>query len=96
MTGATIETIAFINAGRRRASLDFYRDKLGFSVVFQETEPQHQTPIFAIVSRDGAMLFLKGRRGAAESEALVMGGGGKRTSGAPIRDSARREAWVSA
>jgi catechol 2,3-dioxygenase-like lactoylglutathione lyase family enzyme len=34
----------------------FYRDKLGFEVTFQE--PEHD-PFFAIVCRDGAMLFVK-------------------------------------
>jgi catechol 2,3-dioxygenase-like lactoylglutathione lyase family enzyme len=34
----------------------FYRDKLGFDVIFQE--PQHD-PFFAIVCRGGAMLMVK-------------------------------------
>ena len=38
------------------ASVAFYRDKLGFEVAFQE--PAHD-PFFAIVCRDGAMLFVK-------------------------------------
>ena len=61
MTRATIESVApFFIARDVDRSLDFYRDRLGFTVVFQEVEPPHQTPFFAIVSRDGAMLFLKG------------------------------------
>lgn len=61
MTRATIDFVApFFIAGDVERSLAFYRDKLGFTVVFQETEPPHQTPFFAIVSRDGAMVFLKG------------------------------------
>ena len=61
MTRATIDSVApFFIAGDVDRSLAFYRDKLGFNVVFQETAPPHQTPFFAIVSRDGAMLFLKG------------------------------------
>ena len=61
MTRATIDSVSpFFIAGNVERSLDFYRDKLGFTVVFQEFEPPHQTPFFAIVSRDGAMLFLKG------------------------------------
>jgi catechol 2,3-dioxygenase-like lactoylglutathione lyase family enzyme len=38
------------------ASLAFYCDKLGFEIEFQE--PQ-QDPFFAIVQRDGCMIFLK-------------------------------------
>lgn len=41
-------------------SILFYRDKLGFQVMFQEPPAPDQDPFFAIVSRDGAMLFLKG------------------------------------
>jgi catechol 2,3-dioxygenase-like lactoylglutathione lyase family enzyme len=37
-------------------SVAFYRDKLGFEV--WHLEPDHD-PFFAIVGRDGAMLFLK-------------------------------------
>ncbi len=37
-------------------SVVFYRDALGFEVMFQEPE---NDPFFAIVVRDGAMLFLK-------------------------------------
>ena len=38
------------------AAVAFYRDKLGFDVIYQE--PKHN-PFFAIVCRDGAMLFVK-------------------------------------
>ena len=38
------------------AAIAFYRDKLGFDVIYQE--PQ-DNPFFAIVCRDSAMLMLK-------------------------------------
>ena len=38
------------------AAAAFYRDKLGFDVIYQE--PEHD-PFFAIVCRDGAMLMVK-------------------------------------
>lgn len=38
-------------------ALSFYRDMLGFEVIFQN-EPAHD-PFFAIVSRDGAMIMVK-------------------------------------
>jgi catechol 2,3-dioxygenase-like lactoylglutathione lyase family enzyme len=38
------------------AAIGFYRDKLGFRVTFRE--PEHD-PFFAIVARDGAMIFVK-------------------------------------
>lgn len=37
-------------------ALLFYREKLGFDIVFQE--PDHE-PFFAIVQRGGAMIFVK-------------------------------------
>ena len=37
-------------------AISFYLEKLGFDTVFQE--PDHD-PFFAIVQRDGAMIFLK-------------------------------------
>jgi catechol 2,3-dioxygenase-like lactoylglutathione lyase family enzyme len=63
MTRATIDSIApfFIVASVAR-SLAFYREWLGFEVTFQEPD---RDPFFAIVARDGAMLFLK-----ASGEAL--------------------------
>lgn len=61
MTNATIESVSpFFIAGDVERSVAFYRDKLGFTLVFQETESPQQTPFFAIVSRDNVMLFLKG------------------------------------
>ncbi|HEX8019397.1 VOC family protein [Mucilaginibacter sp.] len=39
-----------------RVALSFYSEKLGFEAVFKE--PAHD-PFFAIVQRDGAMIFLK-------------------------------------
>jgi len=38
------------------AALSFYRDRLDFSVLFQEPD---QDPFFAIVGRDRAMILLK-------------------------------------
>lgn len=37
-------------------SIAFYREKLGFDLQFKEPDDE---PFFAIVGRDGAMLFLK-------------------------------------
>lgn len=45
----------FIVSGVDR-TIAFYRDKLGFEVWYQEPESE---PFFAIVGRDGAMLFVK-------------------------------------
>jgi catechol 2,3-dioxygenase-like lactoylglutathione lyase family enzyme len=57
MTRATIDSMCpfFIVSSVERI-IAFYRDKLGFETKFQE--PQRD-PFFAIVGRDGAMLFLK-------------------------------------
>jgi catechol 2,3-dioxygenase-like lactoylglutathione lyase family enzyme len=61
MTNPTIESVSpFFIAGDVERSVAFYRDELGFTLVFQETEPPRNTPFFAIVSRDNVMLFLKG------------------------------------
>jgi catechol 2,3-dioxygenase-like lactoylglutathione lyase family enzyme len=38
------------------AAISFYRDKLGFEIEYQHPE---QVPFFAIVRRDGAMIFVK-------------------------------------
>jgi catechol 2,3-dioxygenase-like lactoylglutathione lyase family enzyme len=38
------------------ASVAFYRDTLGFDIIYQEPEAD---PFFAIVCRDGAMLLVK-------------------------------------
>ena len=57
MTRAETASISpfFIVSDVGRA-IDFYSDKLGFEPTFQEPEGD---PFFAIVRRDGAMLFLK-------------------------------------
>jgi catechol 2,3-dioxygenase-like lactoylglutathione lyase family enzyme len=57
MTRPEINTIApsFI-VHNAAAAVAFYRDQLGFDVIFQEPA---QDPFFAIVSRDSAMLFVK-------------------------------------
>ena len=61
MTRATIDSVSpFFVARDVERSIAFYCDKLGFTLVFQETQPPHQSPFFAIVSRDNVMLFLKG------------------------------------
>ena len=41
-------------------SISFYVDKLGFSIEFADPP---EDPFFAIVRRDGAMIFLKAERG---------------------------------
>ena len=57
MTGPAVNGIApFFIAKDVPASLSFYRDLLGFKVVFAEPPDD---PFFGIVSRDGAMIFLK-------------------------------------
>jgi catechol 2,3-dioxygenase-like lactoylglutathione lyase family enzyme len=38
------------------AALSFYREMLGFDIAFQEPD---QEPFFAILQRDGAMIFVK-------------------------------------
>ena len=40
------------------AALAFYRDSLGFEIIFQEPD-QHNIPFFGIVSRGRAMIMLK-------------------------------------
>lgn len=61
MAQPAIESISpFFIVDRVRRSISFYRDKLGFEVTFQEPPTPHQDPFFAIVWRDGAMIFLKG------------------------------------
>jgi catechol 2,3-dioxygenase-like lactoylglutathione lyase family enzyme len=61
MTRPAIDSISpfFIVDGVNRA-ISFYRDRLGFEVTFQESAPSDQEPFFAILRRDGAMLFIKG------------------------------------
>jgi catechol 2,3-dioxygenase-like lactoylglutathione lyase family enzyme len=57
MTTPTISGIApFFIVRDVTASIEFYRDRLGFDVTFRE--PDHD-PRFAIVSRGGAMLMVK-------------------------------------
>jgi catechol 2,3-dioxygenase-like lactoylglutathione lyase family enzyme len=61
MIRPAIDSISpFFIVNRVRRSISFYRDKLGFEVTFQEPPPPDRDPFFAIVSRDGAMIFLKG------------------------------------
>lgn len=57
MTHPKIESMCpfFIVSGVER-SIAFYREKLGFETQFQQPDGE---PFFAIVARDGAMLFLK-------------------------------------
>lgn len=57
MTRPVINGIApFFIVDNALAAVAFYRDKLGFDVIFQE--PRHN-PFFAIVCRDSAMLMVK-------------------------------------
>jgi catechol 2,3-dioxygenase-like lactoylglutathione lyase family enzyme len=57
VTRATIERMCpFFLVSGVPLSIAFYCDKLGFEVWHQEPD---QDPFFAIVGRDGAMLFLK-------------------------------------
>jgi catechol 2,3-dioxygenase-like lactoylglutathione lyase family enzyme len=57
MTRARIERIApsFI-VGNVSRTIAFYREKLGFDVMYQQPEDD---PFFAIVYRDGVMIFVK-------------------------------------
>jgi catechol 2,3-dioxygenase-like lactoylglutathione lyase family enzyme len=57
MTRPVINGIApFFIVDNAATAVAFYRDKLGFDVIYQEPE---YDPFFAIVSRDGAMLMVK-------------------------------------
>jgi len=57
MTRAVISGIApFFIVADMAATLAFYRDRLGFAVIFQDPPPND---FFAIVARDGAMILLK-------------------------------------
>jgi catechol 2,3-dioxygenase-like lactoylglutathione lyase family enzyme len=61
MTRPAIASISpFFIVNRVPRSIAFYRDKLGFEVMFQEPPAPDQDPFFAIVLRDGVMIFLKG------------------------------------
>lgn len=64
MSGPTLERMCpfFIVSGVDQ-TIAFYRDKLGFETWHQQPERE---PFFAIVGRDGAMLFVK----AGEAEPL--------------------------
>jgi len=64
------------------AAISFYRDMLGFEVEYQQ--PDHE-PFFAIVRRDGAMIFVK----SVGAEPLP-----NRKRSAPDR-AARWDAYVS-
>jgi catechol 2,3-dioxygenase-like lactoylglutathione lyase family enzyme len=54
----SISPFFIVNCVRR--SVAFYREKLGFEVIFQEPPAPNEAPFFAIVRRDGGMIFLKG------------------------------------
>jgi catechol 2,3-dioxygenase-like lactoylglutathione lyase family enzyme len=57
MTQAEISAISpFFIVSDTRSTLSFYRDRLGFEIVFQEPSDE---PFFAIVRRGGAMIMLK-------------------------------------
>jgi catechol 2,3-dioxygenase-like lactoylglutathione lyase family enzyme len=61
MTRPAIASISpFFIVNRVDRSISFYRDKLGFEVMFQEPPAPDKDPFFAIVIRDGVMIFLKG------------------------------------
>jgi catechol 2,3-dioxygenase-like lactoylglutathione lyase family enzyme len=57
MSRPTLEKMCpFFIVGDVERTIAFYRDKLGFETRYQEPENE---PFFAIVGRDGAMLFVK-------------------------------------
>lgn len=61
MTRPAIDSISpFFIVQSVHRSLSFYRDHLGFEVLFQEPQAPDQEPFFAIAGRGGAMIFLKG------------------------------------
>ena len=58
MTRPTISSISpFFIVADVPAALSFYRDKLGFDVMFRGPTPEDE--FFGIVSRDGAMIMFK-------------------------------------
>jgi catechol 2,3-dioxygenase-like lactoylglutathione lyase family enzyme len=62
MTQPKIESMCpFFIVSSVEKSIAFYQEKVGFDTRFKE--PQEQ-PFFAIVGRDGAMLFLKSGKAA--------------------------------
>jgi catechol 2,3-dioxygenase-like lactoylglutathione lyase family enzyme len=81
MAPASIERMCpfFIVSGVD-GTIAFYREKLGFEVWRQEPD---QEPFFAILGRDGAMLFVKAGKAAPQPN--------------PTRDAAMRwDAYLSA
>jgi catechol 2,3-dioxygenase-like lactoylglutathione lyase family enzyme len=57
MTRPKIESMCpFFIVSSAPQSIAFYQEKLGFDIMFEQPEKE---PFFAIVHRDGAMLFLK-------------------------------------
>jgi catechol 2,3-dioxygenase-like lactoylglutathione lyase family enzyme len=57
MSGPTLERMCpFFIVSNADRTIAFYRDNLGFEAWHKEPE---QNPFFAIVGRDGAMLFVK-------------------------------------
>jgi catechol 2,3-dioxygenase-like lactoylglutathione lyase family enzyme len=57
MARATTDAISpFFIVSSVDRTVEFYRDKLGFAVTFQEPDSE---PFFAIIRRDGAQLFVK-------------------------------------
>lgn len=61
MTRPTLTTIApFFIVNHVPTTIAFYRDYLGFEIEYQD--PQDD-PFFAIVRRDGVMIFLKAHEG---------------------------------
>ena len=57
MTQAEISNISpFFIVSDARSALSFYRDRLGFEIIFQEPADE---PFFCIVRRAGAMIMLK-------------------------------------
>jgi catechol 2,3-dioxygenase-like lactoylglutathione lyase family enzyme len=57
MSGPTLERMCpFFIVSSVDQTIAFYRDKLGFESLHQQPESE---PFFAIVGRDGAMLFVK-------------------------------------
>jgi catechol 2,3-dioxygenase-like lactoylglutathione lyase family enzyme len=61
MTRPTIESMSpFFIVDSVERTIAFYRDRLGFEVTFREPPAPDPEPFFAILCRDGAMLFIKG------------------------------------
>jgi catechol 2,3-dioxygenase-like lactoylglutathione lyase family enzyme len=62
MTRAITQAISpFFIVSNVDESIAFYRDKLGFETRFREPD---RNPIFAIIGRDGAQLFVKSDKDA--------------------------------